>query len=106
MSRSYKHSPVVIVGCSKNKKVANKKVRRYKGELGSFCFYKRIYDSWEIKDYVWYSDEEKNKNKNFRKIARIIRKIYQGKLSPHNFNLEEFLEKLEDYRDSFKYVTK
>ena len=106
MSRSYKHSPVVIIGCSKNKRIANRKVRRYKGELGSFCFYKKIFDGWEIKDYIFYSYEEKIKNKEFRRIARLVRKMHRGKLDPKKFDLKDFLEKLEDYRHSFDYVTK
>ncbi|MGN0005020.1 MAG: hypothetical protein ACI37Z_03435 [Candidatus Gastranaerophilaceae bacterium] len=53
MSRSYKHIP--YCGMAKqNKRLANKRVRRVlRAEENNcnHCYYKRLYDSWEICDY-------------------------------------------------------
>lgn len=57
MSRSYKKSPVWTDrrnGAKFWKRVSNKKVRKYKGELANGNAYKKIYDSWEIHDWVSY----------------------------------------------------
>lgn len=106
MSRSYKHSPCYVIGCKKDKRIANKRVRHYLGEIGQGCFYKRLYESYNIRDWVFYSPEERRNNEEFRRIARIVRNILKGKLRATDYNLIDFIEKLSDYKDSFDYVTK
>ena len=106
MSRSYKHSPCIVVGCKKEKKTANKTVRRYKGDLNNGCAYKRLYNSYNIRDYVFYNFSEIEKNKKFREVAKIVRRIYQGKLKAESYNLDEFLEILNDTDYSFEYLRK
>ncbi len=64
MSRSYKRNPVVKDGKSGRigKRFANKKVRRYKGEIPNGKGYKKIYESWNIHDYAFrdtYEDHRK-----------------------------------------------
>ena len=61
MSRSYKKNPIYTDrndGAKYWKRQANRRVRHYKGEL-QYNKYKRIYNSWEIHDWVsrWSSDE-------------------------------------------------
>ena len=62
MSRSYKHNPWFTDrskhGAKWQKKQANHRVRRYNKQLYNGNDYKRIYNSWEIRDYKWY--EPKN----------------------------------------------
>ena len=51
MSRSYKKTPL---WCDSNpwaKNKANRRVRRYKGELSDGSKYKRLYPQWDICDY-------------------------------------------------------
>lgn len=54
MSRSYKKTPVCKDGRSGKfgKKVANRKVRYYKGDIADGKSYRKIYESWEIHDYI------------------------------------------------------
>lgn len=54
MSRSYKKTPIVKDGHSGKfgKKVANRKVRHYKGTIASGKSYRKIYESWDIHDFV------------------------------------------------------
>ena len=70
MSRSYKKVPITKDrGCGKDmKKFANKKVRRT-NELINGGTYKKVFDQWEIHDYVsrWTKEEaieHYNKNKD------------------------------------------
>lgn len=55
MSRSYKKNPIVKDGRSGKvgKRFANKKVRRYKGELPDGKAYRKLYESWDIHDWVF-----------------------------------------------------
>lgn len=54
MARSYKKNPVLTDGKSGRigKRFANKKVRRMKGEIPDGKSYRKIYESWNIHDYV------------------------------------------------------
>lgn len=55
MSRSYKKNPVYTDrthGAKYWKRCANKRVRRYKDELSNGMMYRKIYNSWEIHDYI------------------------------------------------------
>lgn len=107
MSRSYKHYPCVIVGTSQNKKHAARAFRHYKGELGSGkCAYKRLFDSWEIKDWIFYSPEAVRENKKFRQLAKEVRLLQKRKVKIENYNVDVILEELKEYRNSFKYITK
>ena len=72
MSRSYKKHPWVTdggtPGTKYSKRFANKKVRRNE-DIPNGGSYKKVYESWEIRDYKWYwtweeakKDWEENKN--------------------------------------------
>ena len=56
MSRSYKKTPVVKdnFGGKTGKRLANKKVRKLKNELFKGGEYKKVYESWDINDYISY----------------------------------------------------
>lgn len=71
MSRSYKKTPVCIDGKSGRvgKKLANRKVRRYKGIIPNGKSYKKLYESWEIHDFVsrvTYKEEQKKFESDFK----------------------------------------
>lgn len=106
MSRSRRKHPCFHIGSPKNKKVASKLVRRYRGELGSHSFYKKLYESYDIIDWIDLSYEQLRKNKEFRKAARIIRDIYKGRVPVHKYNLRELVRILEDTKDSFLWTNK
>lgn len=55
MSRSYRKFPLCKCerSCKWGKKQANKRVRRYKGEISNGRNYKKLYESWEICDYAF-----------------------------------------------------
>lgn len=64
MSRSYKKHPWYTDGKNgqvKSKRFANKAVRNYKGKISNGSFYKRIFCSYEIHDYIsrWSWNEAK-----------------------------------------------
>lgn len=55
MSRSYKKHPIVKVAPkdgTNEKKFANRKVRRYKQVISNGKSYQKLYESWDIHDYV------------------------------------------------------
>lgn len=62
MSRSYKKTPILKqCGYGKyGKKMANKKVRQYKNMIFSKSKkYKKLFDQWNIKDFVSFYAREK-----------------------------------------------
>lgn len=65
MSRSYKKSPVYTDGkagsTSISKRYANKAVRNYNGEIPNGKFYKHLFCSYDIHDYIsrWTWEEAK-----------------------------------------------
>lgn len=65
MSRSYKKNPIVKDGRSGKvgKRFANKKVRRYKGEIANGKAYKRLYESWDIHDYAFRETYQEHKQR-------------------------------------------
>lgn len=57
MSRSYKKNPVHKYAPERArwaKNQANRRVRRYKGDLSDGCDYKRLYNPWDIHDCISY----------------------------------------------------
>jgi len=57
MSRSYKHTPIHKMAPEHGKigkHFANRRVRRYKGDLSSGKSYRKLYDPWEIHDWITY----------------------------------------------------
>lgn len=58
MSRSYKKTPVLKSSSTssnnRNKRRANKRVRRAEYGLGKSKRYRKIYETWDICDYRFY----------------------------------------------------
>ena len=106
MSRSRRKRPCYHIGCSKNKRIANRLVRRYKGELGNYCFYKKLYESYNIIDYIYLDYEQLRMNKLFRRIAKIVRDMDKGRIPLNSYSLNELKEILEETKDSFLWTNK
>ena len=103
MSRSYKHTPICSDrddGAKWWKNQANRKVRRYKGELPKGKFYRKIYNSWEIHDYVSYMNKEQ---------ARAWYHRRNNEAHWYDWSLIEDYPTFEDYIDklwAFQYYRK
>ena len=75
MSRSYKKSPVYTDGTpgatSMSKRYANKAVRNYSGEISNGGFYKHLFCSYCIHDYIsrwtWKEAKQDYNTKNYLK---------------------------------------
>jgi len=86
MSRSYKKTPIVKdnFGGKTGKRYANKKVRKTKDCLFKGGEYKKIFESWNINDYIsYYTLEEaiedwyKEETENFPKERAYLHKRYK-----------------------------
>lgn len=80
MSRSYKKNPVGKISSNYDKKLANRKVRRYKNDEDKIidgCIYKRYYPQWDICD-VW---TRHTWNDQIKSIKWIYAKPYHWKKS-------------------------
>jgi len=51
MSRSFRKTPKITGGTRKGKRLASKAVRNYKNDISDGKSYKKIYCSWNIRDY-------------------------------------------------------
>lgn len=92
MARSYKKTCIVKDGGPTRRKFAkrqaNKKVRRYKGYISHGNSYKKIFNSWEIYDYISLC--------SFQKWCK------RKEPAIHKYWNEEYTEK-ELYNDWAKY---
>lgn len=63
MSRSYRHTPILKDGGTKGKKwrkrQASRKVRHERDPIANGKAYCKLYDSWNIADYISYWPKEK-----------------------------------------------
>jgi|HigsolmetaAR206D_1030411.scaffolds.fasta_scaffold00003_82 hypothetical protein len=69
MSRSYKQTPVWKNGRPGRfgKKLANRKIRRYKEDISDGGQYRKLYESWNIHNFIsYYPFSEYLKERNFR----------------------------------------
>jgi predicted MPP superfamily phosphohydrolase len=92
MSRSYKKTPIIKDHDSGKvgKKLANRKVRRYKEKIANGKAYKKVFNSWDIHDYISrYSFQE------FKKDKEIYDKAYENGINRHPFWMTE--KKWEKY---------
>jgi len=53
MARSFKHTPGWCDRNPKAKKLANRRVRRYKGNLSDGCEYRKLSEPYDICDYTF-----------------------------------------------------
>lgn len=100
MSRSYKKFPMIKCGgCEKWGKVfANRRVRRYKGEISNGSEYKKIYESWDIHDYQYTQFREWAIQEWEQDQAEIANGVNTWK-SKYNTTLEEALN---DWKKFYK----
>ena len=80
MARSYR-KPILTdgYGCKFRKyakRCANRAVRRY-SDLADGKAYRRLYDSWNIKDYIWFLTPEDDYYGGYFGY-RWIKKVYSG----------------------------
>ncbi len=55
MSRSYKKTPITKDGSTWHKRQANKRVRRFKGDLANKgTGFRRLYDQYSLCDWKWH----------------------------------------------------
>lgn len=50
MSRSFKHVPINWYRSSYKRTLANKKVRHFKGPISNGNAYRKIFDSWDVRE--------------------------------------------------------
>lgn len=86
MSRSFKKTPVVKDGRSgkAGKKFANRKVRRYKHDLPNGKAYQKVFNSYDIHDYVNYYSYQ-----SFKKDEEAHQKEYDNGVSNYSFYITE-----------------
>lgn len=60
MSRSYKKTPIIKCAPRNNwgQKQANRRIRRIKGKFPFGCWYKKLYEQWDIHDQVSFCSLE------------------------------------------------
>lgn len=91
MSRSYKKSPVYTDYTPNTKywkRISNKKVRKYKGELANGKAYKKVYESWRIYDWVSYCTKQEAINDYYMRSSSY---------NPIWFNWQDEYPTLEKY---------
>ena len=69
MSRSFKKTPISKDGGRSSKwgkNQANKKIRNYNDEIPKGGSYKKLYEQWDINDFVVYWTEEDAKEEYYR----------------------------------------
>jgi hypothetical protein len=86
MSRSYRKHPINTDGRDgrvTQKRWANKKVRRYKNKIANGKAYKRIFESWEIHDYIsrwsWEQARERYEHDTYVNYNGEIKHLYQDR---------------------------
>lgn len=105
MSRSFKHTPVIKIGCPKAKRSAKRRVRRYRGTIPNGSFYKKLYPQYDICDHWWL---EPKAQKDVREFKRLYNKLYLNFCNT-TLTIEEAQEILSDMYDMkyhFRYVYK
>lgn len=78
MSRSYKKTPVLKSNCGFSKKMANRKVRRTK-DVFSGTYYKKVFDSYDICEYLFYNNWNSARKKHESEILKVINNKYLSK---------------------------
>ncbi|QUH21925.1 hypothetical protein [Alkaliphilus sp. B6464] len=70
MSRSFKRTPVMKTGAQGSRKFSkresNKKVRRYNNVITNGKAYRKLYNSWNIYDYIFYVPWSNHENYLYR----------------------------------------
>ena len=96
MSRSKRKFPLVKceTSCKSGKRFANRRVRRYKGDISNGKDYKKLYCSWDICDYYFSMSEEDVKRQWYAKQKAIKNGVDDWTLGTrYEITLEEALQK-------------
>lgn len=95
MSKSRRKFPIVKCedSCKIGKKFANRRVRRYKGDIPKGKGYKRLYCSWDICDYYFSVSEEDIKRQWYAKQKALAQGVDDWTLGTNysDMTLEEAL---------------
>lgn len=76
MSRSIRKSGIFCNQYSSYKKNATRKFRRYRGDIKSGCMYKKLYESYNIKEWIWRAGrQERQEFERYKEIGRLLRDI-------------------------------
>lgn len=87
MSRSFKSNPIIKDnrrGRKKSKRQASKKVRKYKGEISDGQFYKKLYNTWDIYDYVSHCTYEEWKTMFYKNDSLYTIRYYNNEKDCYN----------------------
>lgn len=97
MSRSYRKFPGRKFNSPGMKNIANRKVRRYKGEIANGKGYKKLFDSWDICDFSWYQPREDAIANWYKDQAEIANGVNSWKVKYQNTLDEELAMWKKDY---------
>lgn len=115
MSRSYKKNPIIKDKNKGMKKHANKKVRRNSLEIPSGKAYRKVFDSYDISDFLFrateselreqiYQDIKRSQNGESVSMSRWIRENFDTEgLDMNNLTYEDVEKRinLEEWKKSY-----
>lgn len=101
MSRSYKKTPIIKDNGKSNKKdkrLANKKVRRYLDDdehIIRHKSYRKVYNSWDIADYIcrWTEEEARKWYQQEKEDGSILVEDYKNEEDFINHNWKRVIRK-------------
>lgn len=98
MTRSYKKHPCYRIAYRTGNRDAARAFRRYKGDVTSGSFYRKVYNSYDVVDYIFLAREKDKRNfKRYLEIGRHLR---------HHKGTEELWEEFNDLQWLVKYFYK
>lgn len=105
MSRSYRrhfYKKCIFKG---SKKAAARAFRRYKRALSSGCSYKKLYNSWDVVDLVYF---EPNTLKKIKQFKLLCDELFENEIDKHltKQEFEEIIDDLEGLSWYFKVRNK
>lgn len=88
MSRSYKKHPTFKITTRDGKREAARAFRRFKGDVSNGRFYRKVYESYDVIDWIFRAyQEEHEQYKRYRELGRKLRHT-----TGTEEELEEYLE--------------
>lgn len=92
MSRSYRKTPACKENSKGMKRLANQKVRNYKGELANGKAYRKLFQTYDISDTGWFFTLEYATHK--QKEMEIFYENRKYSYLPTDWNWIEYWKKL------------
>lgn len=101
MSRSYRRHFFYKCIFKGNKKRASKRVRQHKGKIPKGCFYKKLFNSWDVIDNIYY---EPNTLKKIEEFKSLCDELESNVVDKHLTleQVEEIVKDLKYYQWYFK----